>query len=256
MESALVKKGLTGNQIKMIGVVLMFIDHIHQMFFMYGVPTWVDWFGRPVAMIFLFFCAEGFHYTRNRTRYLLQLLAGYVLMLILSELLWRVMPSEVQLINSIFGTLFLAAWLMLAVDTIRARKIVKGILMLLAPVASSVLVYVVMMNDAFIPALKFVRVIPNFLTVEGSFMYPILGLLFYLLRKNRWLQMIPLAAFSIYLAVNGSSSWLCIFAAIPLLLYNGQRGKGSKYFFYIFYPAHIYGLYILSYLYGKIQGVI
>ncbi|MBR6418936.1 MAG: hypothetical protein IKS42_01240 [Oscillospiraceae bacterium] len=35
--------------------------------------------------------------------------------------------------------------------------------------------------------------------------------------------------------------------ALPLLLlYNGERGKGYKRFFYIYYPAHIYVLYILS----------
>ena len=35
-------------------------------------------------------------------------------------------------------------------------------------------------------------------------------------------------------------------AAIPILLYNGKRGHGMKNFFYIFYPAHIGILYIIS----------
>ncbi len=35
--------------------------------------------------------------------------------------------------------------------------------------------------------------------------------------------------------------------ALPLLLlYNGERGKGHKNFFYIYYPAHIYVLYVIS----------
>ncbi|MBP0968195.1 MAG: hypothetical protein J5722_11195 [Oscillospiraceae bacterium] len=35
--------------------------------------------------------------------------------------------------------------------------------------------------------------------------------------------------------------------ALPLLLlYNGERGKGHKNFFYVYYPAHIYVLYIIS----------
>lgn len=41
--------------------------------------------------------------------------------------------------------------------------------------------------------------------------------------------------------------WFVI-AAIPfLLLYNGKRGPSFKYFFYIFYPIHIWVLYYLSY---------
>ena len=35
--------------------------------------------------------------------------------------------------------------------------------------------------------------------------------------------------------------------AIPLMLcYNGQRGRGCQKLFYVFYPAHVYGLYALS----------
>ena len=103
--------------------------------------------------------------------------------------------------------------------------------------------------------LPFIRAIPSFLTAEGSFAFPLLGLLFYLLRKDgglksRLIQLIPLVVFCIINAVMNSTEWMAIFAAIPLLLYNGQRGKGSKYFFYIFYPAHIYALYIISWVIG------
>lgn len=39
-----------------------------------------------------------------------------------------------------------------------------------------------------------------------------------------------------------------IFALPLLLLYNGKRGKGFKRFFYIYYPAHIFVLYIAGVL--------
>ena len=257
MENTWIKKGLPGSAIKMIGVILMVICHINQMFYLYGVPTWLDWFGRLVAIIFLFFCAEGFFHTHNRKKYMLQLLVGFELMNIVSFLLSRAMPSEVVLMNSIFGTLFLAAFLMLAADTIRdgvkakhGGKIAGGILLMLAPVAASALVIVMLplMSDGVLPAWSsmFFIAVPSFITTEGFFYYPSLGLLFYLLRKNRMIQLIPLVIFSIANAVMGSTEWMAIFAAIPILLYNGQRGKGSKYFFYIFYPAHIYAFYIIS----------
>ena len=45
--------------------------------------------------------------------------------------------------------------------------------------------------------------------------------------------------------------WMEIFAAPLMLCYNGQRGKGSKYLFYVFYPTHIYLLYALSVIFYR-----
>lgn len=45
--------------------------------------------------------------------------------------------------------------------------------------------------------------------------------------------------------------WMMIFATPFFFLYNGKRGSGSKlakWFFYIFYPAHIWIIYIIYYL--------
>lgn len=40
-----------------------------------------------------------------------------------------------------------------------------------------------------------------------------------------------------------------------MLLYNGKRGRGIKNFFYIFYPAHVYILYALSFaVYHVLMG--
>lgn len=44
--------------------------------------------------------------------------------------------------------------------------------------------------------------------------------------------------------------WLVVCALPFMLLYNHKRGRGNKYFFYIFYPAHIYVLYYIGKWFG------
>jgi hypothetical protein len=152
---------------------------------------------------------------------------------------------------------------MLAADIIRSGvkeknggKTVCGILLLLVPVAASGLVILLAATliSGVLPAwtAPLMGAIPSFFTIEGGFYFPLMGLLFYLLRKNRLLQLIPLAIFCVALATLGNTEWMAIFAAIPILLYNGQRGKGNKYFFYIFYPAHIYAFYVISWVIGLV----
>lgn len=41
--------GMTGFQIKMLGIVLMVLDHVHQMFAPLGIPEWFTMLGRAVA---------------------------------------------------------------------------------------------------------------------------------------------------------------------------------------------------------------
>ncbi len=36
------------------------------------------------------------------------------------------------------------------------------------------------------------------------------------------------------------------FAVLPILLYNGERGRKMTYFFYIFYPAHLLALHVIA----------
>jgi hypothetical protein len=255
--------GLSGTQIKIAGVIMMVFDHLHYMFNVNGIPQWFHWIGRPVAPLFLFICAEGFAHTGSRKRYLLQLLIGFESMNVVSAFLGFALPNEnVMLIFSIFGSLFFAALYMLFIDMLynglKAKKAGKAALAILFMILSAAygLATVVLLSSQEIElpqwlSMSLFKIIPNVMVVEGSLLWVLIGSLFYILRRARILQIIPLIVFGVVFFIAGSIEWLIIFAVIPILLYNGSRGKGGKYFFYIFYPAHIYVFYIIAYFMQK-----
>jgi hypothetical protein len=252
---------LTGSGLKFLGAGMMVFDHLHQMFFMFGVPDWFTWIGRLVAPIFLFMCAEGFYYTRSRARYMLLLFAGFEFMNVASHFLSAALRHEnVVLMNTLFGTLLLCTVYMGAADALRdgvrerkAGKAALAVLVMLAPIAVGAAFWALFAIPNFFEyplarqAIFLIQFIPNLATTEGGFFLVLLGLLFYLFRGKRLAQAAVLVAFGLLsLATAGNVQWMMLFAAVPILLYSGERGKGSKYFFYIFYPAHIYIFYIIT----------
>ena len=70
--------------------------------------------------------------------------------------------------------------------------------------------------------------------------------LFYVLRNRH-----PLVRSGVgvaFLALTRTMGYYCTtgFSLIPLLLYNGKRGRGLKWLFYAFYPGHLLLLFVLK----------
>ena len=65
----------------------------------------------------------------------------------------------------------------------------------------------------------------------------------YIFQGNKWLQMLCGMLWGIALYGISYNNWAGAVAVIVamafLMLYNGQRGSGSKWFFYGFYPGHL-----------------
>lgn len=49
-----------------------------------------------------------------------------------------------------------------------------------------------------------------------------------------------------YLVPFNRLQWLMILVIPFLWIYNGKKGKGIKWFYYLFYPLHIWILYAVS----------
>lgn len=249
------RKGLSTFDLKIIGIILMVVDHIHQMFEPFGAPAWLDWFGRPVATIFFFTSVVGFTYTHSKKQYMLRLYICMVLMsLMMIGLENMVHYDQVVLINNIFRDLFVGTLFMYGIDCFqegrrenRAKKILLGILFFLIPfIASAVLVLIVNgISTQRLLITLLMSITPGILIAENNFMVLLIPLL-YIFKDNRRIQCLMIALTAAGYAVLGQTQWMMIFAVIPIWLYNGQKGHGMKYFFYIFYPAHIVVLYLIS----------
>lgn len=250
------KKGLTTFDLKIMGIVLMFIDHFHEMFSNMGAPHWLNWFGRPVATIFFFVSVVGFTHTRNKEKYLLRLYIGFVIMNIGNSIISHFFQyGDIGLMNNIFADLFVGGLMMYGIDKIKEGrsthkdgKTALGIILILLPIAASGIMIPIMsmMGSGSAPWLvKVLYFIPTLMTTENNIMVLLIPIM-YLLKDHRVGQCVAIALTALLFFILGANQWMMIFAIIPILLYNGQKGRGMKYFFYIFYPAHIWILYIVA----------
>lgn len=220
------KARLTGNQLKILALVFMTLDHIGA----YLLPQvlWLRIIGRLAMPIFAFMIAEGCRYTRSKGRYLAQMAAVAVLCQVVY---WVVMGSLEQ---CIFVTFSLSLCLIFSFNWARERK---RILPWLCTVGVFCAVYFLC---SILPGL-----LPG---TDYRIDYGIWGVLlpvFFYIGRNHWEKLLMGAIGLVLLAQSAYPMQWWALAALPLLaLYNGQRGKWRlKYLFYLYYPLHLAALY-------------
>lgn len=225
------KFGLTNNQLKIIAMLAMLSDHIgKELLPQYPVLQII---GRLAFPIFAYMIAEGCFYTKNKMRYFLTV----ALLGVGCQAVYLV--AEHSFYQNILITFSLSIILIFSLENFRIKreKISAIILFSTASVVFAICV-----------------VMPFALKEQGfQIDYGIFGTLlpvavFYAPDKSRKLVytfgMLILLSNSI-----GGIQWFSLLSVPLLALYNQKRGKYNiKPLFYIFYPAHLVVIYLISLL--------
>ena len=269
---------LSGFQLKYIALITMVFDHIHYFFDYTGkIPIWFTMIGRLAAPLFLFTVIEGFIHTRNRKKYFLKIYVLAILMGLIQFGFYNFLHPLVRPDGFFPKNMMLSSFAILLVALqgiawIQEKKYLKGIPSLLFPLMLPWLMLLLYLSGQdkpiftlFINLLNY-TVFPTHTSIsDGGTWLLLTGIAMYLCHKNLkkevlafvsvslvWVLMsIVLGSLSIHDLMFKYIEWMELFAAPLMLCYNGQRGNGSKYLFYVFYPTHIYLLYTLSVIFYR-----
>lgn len=239
--------------LKLTAALLMTLDHIS--FYFPAAPAWLRWLGRGAYPLFLFCMAQGYAHTRSRKRYLLRLYLMSVFMTFLGLFLDAYIPSEGGYGNhNIFLPLFLTGVLISAAELYRRDRKQGGLLLgaaALVQVLYCLLPFLLPFTQNFSGDVL-TGVVPNLAVNEYGFEFIALGMAMYFLRDRREALAAVYLIFCIYQfsaeALYGGFpvQWMMALALPLMLRYNGEKGRGWKWFFYLYYPAHTCLLFLLS----------
>ena len=270
------KWGFTSYSLKVLALLLMTLDHIYYYLGsgILPIPHIFTLLGRISAPLFLFAMAEGFSHTHDRMAYLKRLYLASVLMSVGNDLVNSFLPhpNGAMVINGMFATLFIVGLYIWAIELLlgnikkkKWKNIGIALAMLLIPIGSGIGVTLYIGNTASVSPIGRIvfqalyTLVPSPIFVEGSVYWVFLGTGFYFLRNKK----IGLSVF--YVLMSGfffftaagegmtyenlfilNDQWFMVLSLPFILLYSGQRGKKMKYFFYMYYPLHVYVLVLLA----------
>ena len=220
---------LDGTMLKIIAMVSMVFDHAGDMFF--PDVLWPRMIGRLAMPIFSFCIAEGYIHTRDKNKYLLRMCIFALVSEVPFDLAFE---RNINLTHqNIMLTFALAILALRLFDLIRgARKETTGKYSI---------------GKTVLGSLAVIAIAGISLAVKADYhIFAVLSVfLFYVLKDTK--IYIRSGVGVAFLALTRTVGYYCTtgLSFIPLLLYNGKKGKGLKWLFYAFYPGHLLLLYVL-----------
>lgn len=232
METAKKLPGLNSNQIKLIAIIAMTIDHLTWVLFPGTNTVWYVYFlhiiGRLTAPIMWFFIAEGYHYTHDVKKYITRLFVFAIISHFAYDFAFGIpmIPFTTGVFNQT-SVMWSLAWSVVLMEICRSDKInnavkwlsIIGICLISFPSDWSTIAVMA----------------PFYIYIHrGNFKKQALDIVI-------WTAVYALIYF-IFLNKPYGVLQMFTFLSIPILSrYNGQRGnwKGMKWLFYVYYPAHL-----------------
>lgn len=245
------KRTLTGNQLKLIAIIAMLIDHIattivwrlyldaiivdgvemmgdlvpekaKQLYLVYMIMRTI---GRLTFPIFAFMIVEGFLHTSNLKKYIMRLFAFALISEIPYDLAnsGRIIALSGQ---NVIWTLLIGLITLYLIKKFENHK--RRVALAITFVLLGEIITFLIQTDANLGGILLISILyifrkkPKYLVIGEVITLSIMALGF------MWIQLFGLVAF------------------VLLRNYNGTVGKGNKYLFYVFYPAHLLILGIIS----------
>lgn len=252
------KFSLNRAQLKNLAVVFMVLDNAY-LRFSTSISSVAHLATRFVAPLFAWLMVDGFFHTRSRAKYCRRLWIAAILMQIGNVISFAIFGQK-GITDNIFLTLalsFTIIWLFERAkqETSVGKKVglrIAAIFLAVFGMAFSLILYIPLPFGSGI-------------VLEGGLELIPFVLIAYFFYDSKWKQAVLTTAYSLLLffvlfggtalftqgfdmfCVN--SDWMT-FLVIPFIfLYNGREGRKSpsgKWFFYFFYPAHLWTLMLLG----------
>lgn len=234
-------KVLNRDVIKYIAMLVMFLNHFSHMFLENGtiLHEICEDVGYFTAITMCYFLVEGYEYTSSKKKYGIRLL----LFAVISQIPYQ-LAFQFGNFNMLF-TLFFCFLILAAMEQIPNKALQTVVVVLL--------VFVTVFCDWSLLAAIFTILFAHFKDSRKKMMlsYAVAFVLFVAFNSMNYLYMPGCSA--VEAVVHGALSGipLLISGFVILFLYNGkraERGKNfSKWFFYLFYPAHLTVLVLIQY---------
>ena len=227
-------KVLNRNQIKYILIIAMVIDHIAWRFVPIGsvLGQSMHFIGRLTGPTMAILLAEGYHYTKDKYKYALRLFIFSIISWPPFTLFERgAWPEPVFSVISTLFLSFIAIWMW---DESELPKPVKIFLLVLICMLA--------------------------MSCDWVFMDVLWAFFFYIYRddkKKQWISFFIIGGLMIAFILPGNLDQFfqtgIVLVPLLLLFYNGESGKKNafnKWFFYVFYPLHLFVIYLIALHFG------